>query len=145
MRTTATPLFYVCVLGMTLSCSGTSSSSSEASPEIIDSIPIHQIDDQKNIIEVYDLGTFPVGKEVREASVICNFDSVRGARIVSIDGDELISDCHPSVDSIFPEMFISVDFNLKVPEEKGPFDAIMRIHYNNVKNPSIIRLHGNAE
>ncbi len=132
-------------LSMTMSCSGSSSSSSDVAPEIIDSIAIHQIDDKVNVLEVYDMGTFPVGKEVPYATVIRNFDSVRGARIMSIDGDSLVSKCNASLDSIEPGMLISVDFRLRVPEEKGPFDATMRIHYNNVKNPSIIKLHGNAE
>ena len=122
-----------------------SSSSSNGTPKIIESIPIYQIDDKANILEVYDMGKFPAGKEVPFATVIRNFDSERGARITGIDGDSLVSECNASRDSIEPGMLISVDFKLKVPEEKGPFDATMRIHYKDVKNPSIIKLHGNAE
>ena len=126
-------------------CSDSLSSSNDGTLEIIESIPIHQIDDRSNIIEVYDMGNFPEGKKVQHATVIRNFDSVRGARIESIEGDSLVSECNASRDSIEPGMLISVDFRLKVPEKKGPFDATMRIHYKDVKNPSIIKLHGNAE
>ena len=122
-----------------------SSSSSDGTPKIIESIPIYQIDDKANILEVYDMGKFPAGKEVPFATVIRNFDSERGARITGIDGDSLVSECNASRDSIEPGKFISVGFKLRVPEEKGPFDATMRIHYKDVKNPSIIKLHGNAE
>lgn len=145
MKTSGKTLFHACILSMTWSCSGSSSSSSSNSTELIDSIPIHQIDNQKNILDVYDMGTLPAGQEVREATVIYNIDSVRGVRITDIDGDDIVSKCRPSRDSIVPGMFISVDFKLKVPDEKGPFDATMRIHYNNVKNPTILKLHGNAE
>lgn len=124
---------------------GSSSSSSDGTLDIIESIPIHQIDSQKNVLEVYDMGNFTAGKEVPYATVICNFDSVRGARIESIDGDSLVCECNASRDYIESGMLISVDFKLKVPEEKGPFDATMRIHYKDVKNPSIIKLHGNAQ
>lgn len=130
---------------MTVSCSGSSSSSSEETPEALDSIQIHQIDDNVKPIEVFDMGDFPAGKEVSYATVICNFDSVRGVSIESIDGDDLVSKCYSSLDSIEPGMLVSVDFKLKVPEKTGPFDATMQIHYKDVKNPSIIKLHGNAE
>ena len=126
-------------------CSDSLSSSNDGTLGIIESIPIHQIDDRSSIIEVYDMGNFPEGKKVQHATVIRNFDRVRGARIESIEGDSLVSECNASRDSIEPGMLISVDFKLKVPEEKGPFDATMRIHYKDVKNPSIIKLHGNAE
>lgn len=146
MKSLAKTLFCACVLSMIVSCSGSSSSSSsDDTPEIIDSIPIHQIDDNVKILEVYDMGNFPAGEEVPYATVICNFDSVRGARITSIDGDSLVNKCNPSLDSIAHGMLISVDFKLRVPETKGPFDATMLIHYKNVKNPSIIKLHGYAE
>lgn len=145
MKTSIKTLFYACVLSMTMSCSGSSSSSSDVAPEIIDSIAVHQIGDKVKALEVCDMGTFPVGKEVRYAAAIHNFDRERGVRIVSIDGDNLVSDCNPSLDSIEPGMLISVDFRLRVPEEKGPFDATMRIHYKNVNKPTIIKLHGNAE
>lgn len=145
MKPSAKTLFYASVLSMTMSCSGTSSSSSDDKLEIIDSIPIHQIDDKVNVCEMYDLGSFPAGKEIYYNTVIYNFDSVRGAKIVSMDGDNLINKCKPALDSIEPEMILRVDFWLKVPEEKGPFNATMRIHYKNVKNPSIIKICGNAE
>ncbi len=139
-------LLYGCFLSMTMSCSGSSSSStSDAVTKVIDSIPIHQIDDKIKILDVYDMGNFTAGTEVRHATVICNFDSNRGARITGIDGDKLISKCKPSLDSIEPGMLIAVNFKLRVPDKKGPFDAEMIIHYQNVKNPSIIKLHGNAE
>lgn len=141
----AKTLFYACILCMAMSCAGSSSSSSAISPAIIDSIPIHSVDDDLNVLEVCDIGPFSAGQTLQYAIAIWNFDSVRGARIVGIDGDELVSKCNPSRDSIESGMLISVDFRLKVPEEKGPFDATMQIHYNNVKNPSIIKLHGNAE
>lgn len=130
---------------MTISCSGTSSSTSDNMSEIIDSIPVYQIDDKVKVLEEYDMGTFTVGKEVPCATVICNFDSVRGVRIEGIDGDNLVSKCKPSLDSIAPGMLISIDFKLQVPEERGPFDATMRVHYKNVKYPSIFKLHGYAE
>lgn len=145
MRTSAKTVLYLSVLSMIMSCSGLSSSSSEGTPEIIDSIPIRVIDNNVNAVEVWNLGTVPAGKVVKKGIAICNFDSVRGARIVRIDGDNLVSKCNPSLDSIEPKMLIGVDFKLKVPEEKGPFDATMKIHCNNVKNPSIIKLHGNSE
>lgn len=145
MKTFAKTLFYAFALSMTMSCSGSTSSSSDDAQEIVDSIQIHQIDDNVNILEVYDMGSFPAGEEIPYATVICNFDSVKGAKIISIEGDNLVTKCNPSLDSIEPGMLISVDFRLKVPEEKGSFDAIMRIHYNNVKNPSIIKLHGTAK
>ena len=126
-------------------CSDSLSSSNDGTLGIIESIPIHQIDDRSNIIEVYDMGNFPEGKKVQHATVIRNFDRVRGARIESIEGDSLVSECNASRDSIEPGMLISVGFRLKVPEEKGPFDATMRIHYKDIKNPSVIRLHGNAQ
>ena len=142
----AKAFFLTCVLGMTMSCSGTSSSSSsETSSEVIDSIEILQIDDKKNVIDVYDIGAIPAGTEVRDAVVIRNFDSEKGVRITAIDGDGIVSDCHQSYDSITPDMFISVDFKLKAPEEQGPFDATMLIHYKNIKNPTVIKIHGNAE
>lgn len=149
MRVSVKTLFYAFILSlsmsMTLSCSGTSSSTSEEEAEIIDSIAVYPIDLDVNPIDMYDMGTVPAGKEVREAVAIRNFDRERGARIVGIDGDNLVSKCKPSLDSIEPRMLIGVEFKIKVPEEKGPFDATMRINYKNVKNPSIIRLHGYAE
>lgn len=138
--------FYAFVLCMTSSCTGISSSTStETSTEILDSIPIYSINTKMETIEVYDMGNLPAGDEVRDAVAIYNFDSERGARIESINGDDLVSKCNPSLDSIEPRMIISVDYRLKVPEKKGPFDATMNIHYKNVKNPSIIKIHGNAE
>lgn len=150
MKTATKTLLYAFVLGMTMSCSGTSSSSSDASqsalPKIIDSIAVHQIPNGRvEPIEVCDLGTFPAGSVVREATAICNFDKERGVRIMSIDADSILGKCRPSLDSIEPGMLISVDFKLRVPEEKGPFDATMRIHYKNVRKPSIFKVHGYAE
>jgi len=150
MKTMTKTLLYACVLSMTVSCSGTSSHSSDAasdaSPEIIDSIAVHQIPNGKvEPIEVCDLGTFPAGSVVREATAICNFDKERGVRIMSIDADSILRKCRPSLDSIEPGMLISVDFKLKVPEKKGPFDAAMRVHYKNVRKPSIFKVHGYAE
>lgn len=93
MRTSVKTLLYACVLSMTVSCSGSSASSSDVDSEIIDSIPIQMIDTRRNVLEVKDLGTFPAGKETREAVGIWNFDSIRGVRITSIDGDNLVSKC----------------------------------------------------
>lgn len=145
MRTLAKTLYYACVLSMTTSCSSTSSSTLDDMSEIIDSIRVYQIDDKVKALDVYDMGNFLSGKEVTYATVICNFDSVRGVRIVDIDGDNIVSKCNPSLDSIEPGMLVSIDFKLKVPEKKGPFDASMRVYYKNVKNPSIFKLHGYAE
>lgn len=145
MKTSVKTLLYACLLSMTMSCSGSSSSSSDGATEVVDSIPVHTIDQDMNMLEVFDMGTFPAGQEVRYAVPIMNFDDERGVRITGVDGDDHVRKCNPSLDSIEPEMLISVDFKLKVPEKKGPFDATMRIHYKNVKNPSIIKLYGNAE
>lgn len=145
MTTSAKTLLYACLLGIAMSCSSSSSSSSNKAEETIDSIPVHQIDNDVNFLEVNDMGRFPAGKEVQHYTIIRNFDRDKGARIISIDGDNLLSECKPSLDSIEPTMIIGVDFKLKVPEEKGPFDATMRINYKNVKKPSIIKLHGYAE
>lgn len=127
-----------------MSSSNTSTSSEDVS-EIIDFIPIHQVDDKVNAMEVYNMGNFPIGQIVPHATVICNFDSVRGVKIEAIDGDNLVSKCNPSLDSIEPGMLISIDFKLKVPKKKGPFDASIRVYYKNVKKPSIFKLHGYAE
>lgn len=148
MKVIAQKLLYVSVLSMIMSCSGTSSSSGDAfaSPETIDSVAIYQIGSgNTEAIEVYDMRTLPAGEFVREAIAIYNPDSERGFRIESIDADSILGKCRPSLDSIEPGMLISVDFKLRVPEEKGPFDATMRIHYKNVRKPSIFKVHGYAE
>lgn len=83
-----------------MSCSGSSSSSCDGTLEIIETIPIHQVDYKINILEVYDMGNFPAGKEVPYSTVICNFDSMGGVRKTGIDGDSLVSECKASLDSI---------------------------------------------
>ena len=147
IKNVAKALFCACILSMIVSCSGSSSSSdsSDTIPEILDSIMVHQTDPDVNAIEVRNLGHYPAGKEIEYGTVITNFDSIHGAKIISIEGDSLLSECEPSLDSIEPRMKLSVRYKLKVPEEKGPFDATMQINYKNIKKPTILKLHGYAE
>ena len=152
----------IAILSMTMSCSKTQSSSSTATEvpdsttetttdttaEILDSIDVYVLRHNLTVPETgkHNIGDIPAGIIFSYRYSLYNFESVREAKVDRIEFDTLfIKKAETSLDYLKPNMYISLEFEVKAQTKPGPFDTDIDIYFKNVKRPLTVPIHGNIQ